>query len=105
MLNSGLRESMASHIVINNMSYTSWNQMMVYSYGGPVHFTPDNCVEFLQVADEFGLPRLKILCELYIGQRLELDEVSEVEPIASLYNAPRLKKQCEYLRNIDIVES
>jgi len=98
MLNSGLRESKESQIVINNMSYDICHQIMVYCYGGKVQFTLENCVELLQVADEFGLPKLKILCELYIGQRLDTDNVDDIEQISTIYNAPRLKKHCEHKR-------
>jgi len=100
MLNSGLRESKESQIVINNMSYDICHQIMVYCYGGKVQFTPENCVELLQVADEFGLPKLKILCELFIGQRLETDNVDDIEQIATIYNAPRLKKHCEHKKKV-----
>jgi len=100
MLNSGLRESKESQIVVNNMSYEIWRQIMVYCYGGKVQFTPENCIELLQVADEFGLPKLKILCELYIGQSIEADNINDIEQIAIIYNAPRLKKHCEYKRKV-----
>jgi len=100
MLNSGLRESKESQIIVNNMSYDIWHQIMVYCYGGKVQFTLENCVELLQVADEFGLPKLKILCELYIGQRLETDNVDDIEQIATIYNAPRLKKHCEHKKKV-----
>jgi len=95
MLNNGLKESKESEIAIN-VSYDIWRQVMVYCYGGKVELTPENCVELLQVSDEFGLPKLKILCELYIGQTMDQENLTEVENIASIYNAMRLKKYCEH---------
>jgi hypothetical protein len=95
MLNNGLKESNESEIAIN-VSYDIWRQVMVFCYGGKLELTPENCVELLQVADEFGLPKLKILCELYIGQKMDQESVDEVENIANIYNAPRLKKYCEH---------
>jgi len=100
MLNNGLRESKESQIVINNMSYDICYQIMVYCYGGKVQFTPENCVELLQIADEFDLPKLKILCELFIGQRLDTDNMDDIEQIATIYNAPRLKKHCEHKKKV-----
>jgi hypothetical protein len=97
MLNNGLKESKESEIAIN-VSYDIWRQVMVYCYGGKVELTPENCVELLQVSDEFGLPKLKILCELYIGQSMDQDNIMEIEYIATIYNALRLKKYCEHLK-------
>jgi len=71
---------------------------MVFCYGGKLQATPENCVELLQVADEFGLPKLKILCELYIGQSMDMDNIDEVENIATIYSATRLKQYCEHMR-------
>jgi len=97
MLNNGLKESNESVIAIN-VSYDLWRQVMVYCYGGKIELTPENCVELLQVSDEFGLPKLKILCELYIGQSMDQENLNDIENIATIYNAMRLKKYCEHLK-------
>uniref|UniRef100_A0A6B2LNF0 BTB domain-containing protein n=1 Tax=Arcella intermedia TaxID=1963864 RepID=A0A6B2LNF0_9EUKA len=95
MLNSGLRESTQAKISID-ISFDLWYQIMVYCYGGKVIIDSENCVELLRIADKFGLPGLKILCELYIGKAIDEENVEAIQQIASLFNSERLMSHCEF---------
>jgi hypothetical protein len=91
MFHIGLRESRGgtNEIVIKDIDVRIFQQVLVHLYGGQVSFTPENCVALLQVADKLCLDSLKLACELYIGQHIELTE--EWVEVFELYGAPRLK--------------
>lgn len=100
MFHSGLKESRQAGIVISDIPRDIFLEVLYHLYGGDVRFTPNNCIPILEVADMICLESLKMVTELYIGNNIDLDDISEV---ANLYSAKRLQSLCriKYLVNFE----
>eukprot|EP01121_Diplochlamys_sp_Union-15-3_P002386 TRINITY_DN1208_c0_g1_i20.p1 TRINITY_DN1208_c0_g1~~TRINITY_DN1208_c0_g1_i20.p1 ORF type:complete len:119 (-),score=24.47 TRINITY_DN1208_c0_g1_i20:40-396(-) len=95
MLLGGFSESGGSVINLPTVPSDVFSQVILYLYGENPEFSPQNCIDMLRLADEYGLEELKLLCELYIHNGVEKDNVDIIEQVSIMYNSKRLLKYCQ----------
>jgi len=98
MFNTSMKESKQLVVEISDIPPTVFLEVIRFLYGGSVHLTTENCIDILQVSDIFGLDDLKLLCELFVGNRVDIENKEELLMISNLYNAPRLMHNCKRLQ-------
>ena len=69
--------------------------LLEYMYTDEVEFSnSDNAMDLFQVADRFGIPRLKSICENVILKSICIDNAASIFFAADMYNAKALREKC-----------
>eukprot|EP00798_Chlamydomonas_sp_ICE-L_P023164 gene23164-30372_t len=97
MFVGGFREKEINSISIPNIPWDVFKAMMVYVYTGAVDVEPELASALLQASDQYLLDGLKRLCEITLGQNLDLDNVMDTFELAEAFSAPQLGKRCALL--------
>jgi len=76
-----------------------------YIYTDDVDITPDESVELLMVANQYGAERLKQMCEEFIQRGIDSDNVAWLFEVAEENEAKQLQQFCYYfiMKNFDSV--
>ena len=56
-------ESMQKEIVLQEIKYESFLSVLQYLYTDQVNVNLDNAMELFQIADQFGIDRMRMICE------------------------------------------
>jgi len=95
MFQSGMEESRSNEVRVPNASPDMVREMLKFIYSGAA---PKNILrigtQLLPLADQYGLDKLKKMCESAVGSRISVDNVIEVLLLADLHNCPKLTKRC-----------
>jgi hypothetical protein len=90
----------ASVIPIPDVKYSTFVLLMEYLYTDDVKITVDTAMELFQVADRFGIDRLKRLCEQEMLLAIDIETAAYILFTADRYNAENLRERCmEYIIN------
>jgi len=93
LLTGEYMESRASEIVIPDISYNTFTQLLEFLYTDNVHITIDTAMNLFQAADRFGIDRLKKLCEQEMLSAINLDSAPYIFYSADRYNAEYLRQR------------
>jgi leucine-zipper-like transcriptional regulator 1 len=93
MLTGEYMESRATEIVIGDVRYAAFIQVLEYVYSDEVEVTPEIAMELFQAADRFGLERLKRICENCMIASITIDSAANVFYAADIHNAVSLKQK------------
>jgi len=92
MFTSGLQESREKEIPIENVSYETFKEMLVYLYTNEVkHINSFSAVPLLICADMYLLDELKQYIECYLEDFLDMDTCCSFLQIADQYSCNRLR--------------
>lgn len=94
MLNSEMVEGRSSSIVIHDVRYTIFLSLMEYLYTDDTQITLENAMELFQIADRFGVERLKRICENLMLSSLNIENAAHILFTADLYDAKGLRERC-----------
>jgi len=94
MLTGEYMESRAREIVIHDVKYATFLQLMYYLYTDEADINIDSAMELFQLADRFGIDRLKRLCELEMLHAITVESAANILYTADQYNAENLREQC-----------
>ena len=74
-------------IHIGDFSYSVYCSFLNYLYSGNVDFTNIDFVDLLELADCYCEPLLKSVCQYYIRQEAEVDDIATLYELALRYEA------------------
>merc|ERR1712014_494266 len=105
MFDSQMREAQQNTITINNVSHRVFLVLLEYLYTDEVEISLDIAMDLFVAADQFGVERLKRLCEKKILISINIDSVATILQAANVHVAEGLRQSCmEFiLRNFDAV--
>jgi len=90
------KESVEAEVEVPQISHHTFLAIMVYIYTGNIDpsISVDDALLLLSAANEYILPRLKMLCEKVIVRELSVENVCQIFRVADLYQASFLHKAC-----------
>jgi hypothetical protein len=95
MFKSGMAESSASEIAVEEWSHVSFVSMLEYLYCGKAPSSgPDITVELMSLADHYAVDGLKALCESQLVQHVDLPNACSLYVMAHRCGAAELKRHC-----------
>merc|ERR1712039_477105 len=105
MFEGQMREARQNTVTINNVSQRVFLALLEYLYTDEVEISLDIAMDLFVVADQFGVERLKRLCEKKILVSISIDSVATILQAASTHVAHGLRQSCMdfILRNFDAV--
>jgi len=83
-------------IIPFEMHSNSFKTLLDYMYSDTVDIPEDEAVEVMTTANEFNLDRLKTICEEFIAQGVDCENVSWLFEICDRIEATQLKAFCFY---------
>lgn len=100
-----MKESQQKNITINNVSYPVFVALLEYLYTDDIEINLDMAMDLFVAADQFGVERLKKLCEKKILVSINIENASTILQAANLHHATGLRQSCFdfILRNFDVV--
>lgn len=92
-------------IPIEDVKHSIFLLIIEYIYTDHVTISLDTAMELFQVADKYGLERLKVLCEQEMLRAIDFDTAASIFLTADQFNAENLRSKClEFiLRNFDVI--
>eukprot|EP00928_Gymnodinium_smaydae_P008896 TRINITY_DN1327_c0_g2_i2.p1 TRINITY_DN1327_c0_g2~~TRINITY_DN1327_c0_g2_i2.p1 ORF type:complete len:504 (-),score=110.69 TRINITY_DN1327_c0_g2_i2:52-1563(-) len=105
MFEGQMRESQQKTITINNVPHRVFLALLEYLYTDEVEIGLDIAMDLFVAADQFGVERLKKLCEQKILASINVDTAATVLQTANLHSASGLRQHCLdfILRHFDAV--
>jgi len=105
MFEGQMREAQQKTITINNVSYRVFLALLEYLYTDEVEISLEIAMDLFVAADQFGVERLKRLCEKKILISINIDSAATILQAANMHIAHGLRQSCMdfILRNFDAV--
>ncbi|CEM13230.1 unnamed protein product [Vitrella brassicaformis CCMP3155] len=106
MFQGEMREARQSEPVeIKNVSHRVFLGLLEYLYTDELDISLDMAMDLFVAADQFGVERLKKLCERKILTSIDIDNAATILQAADLHTAVSLRQSCFdfILRNFDAV--
>lgn len=95
MLTGEFMESRATEVAIEDVKYETFVLFLEYMYSDHVELTTaDVTMDLFQVADRFGVERLKKICEGELVASIKIDNAAQILLAADAFNAERLRERC-----------
>jgi len=93
MFFGGLREMHQSEIILPDVSFGVFMDILRYIYSDQVNLgTADYAIEILAAANYFKLDRLKAVCENFIKNSIEVENAAYILQVATHHDASQLKR-------------
>merc|ERR1740138_1819959 len=105
MFEGSLRESTLSKIPIKSISYEVFLSLLEYLYTDDIEIKLEMAMDLFVAADQFGVDRLKKLCEKTILLSITVESAASILQAADMHNARSLRQRCLdfILRHFDSV--
>lgn len=106
MFASGMKESREAEIVLHDISYNTFTNLMQFIYTDTVDVSADGAIELYVAADLYTMSRLKALCESIVQKGITVDNAAYLLTTAdSLPHARTMQDLClRYIvRHFDVV--
>mmetsp|Transcript_31762 Transcript_31762/g.90585 ORF Transcript_31762/g.90585 Transcript_31762/m.90585 type:complete len:512 (-) Transcript_31762:53-1588(-) len=105
MFEGQMREARQTSIPIPGVSHRVFLALLEYLYTDEVDINLDIAMDLFVAADQFGVERLKRLCENKILASINIDSAALILQAANLHMAHGLRQSCMdfILRNFDVV--
>ena len=94
MFTGEYRESRASEIAIEDVRYDIFLLFLEFLYTDRVSVTVDVAMDLFQVADRFGVDRLKSRCEEVMHKAITVETAAHILLAADVHNAESLRERC-----------
>jgi len=93
------RNQMLQQVVIRDVEFDTMYKIIEFIYKGCVDLDEACVVDILRAADIYALDALKLKCEIFLAESLDLENVAKLLEIANIYSAWHLEKRCrEYIQ-------
>merc|ERR1711959_531459 len=105
MFEGQMKESQQKTVTINNIGHNVFLALMEYLYTDEIEISLDLAMDLFVAADQFGVERLKRLCEKKILVSINIDSAARILQAAYKHHAAGLRQSCFdfILRNFDAV--
>mmetsp|Transcript_69935 Transcript_69935/g.177496 ORF Transcript_69935/g.177496 Transcript_69935/m.177496 type:complete len:522 (+) Transcript_69935:109-1674(+) len=105
MFEGQMREAQEKTITIPQVSHKAFLALLEYLYTDEVEIPVDIAMELFVASDQFGVERLRRLCEKHILLSINVDSVATILQAANMHIAHGLRQSCMdfILRNFDAV--
>ena len=105
MLMGEMRESRAREIELQDVRHPIFLALLEYLYTDHVEIALDMAMELFQAADQFGVERLKKMCEGKMLASINIENAASIFHAADLHHARSLREKCLnfILANFDAV--
>ena len=96
MFTVGMRESEESIISVQDISLPTFMKLLEFIYSDQLNDleSAEQAIDVLVAANKYGLDRLKRLCEKYLVQLIDLENVVELLYLSDMHQAMELKRMC-----------
>ncbi|CAM9788441.1 unnamed protein product [Chrysoparadoxa australica] len=94
MLTGDMKESRAREIVLPDVRQPIFLALLEYLYTDEVEIPLDMAMELFQAADQFGVERLKQMCESKMLASINVDNAASIFHAADLHHAKSLRERC-----------
>jgi len=94
LLTGEYMESRANEISIADVKHASFLQVLEYLYTDEVSITVECAMDLFEIADRFGIDRLKRLCELEMLDAITVESAAHILHTADEHNAENLRQKC-----------
>lgn len=91
MLTGEMKERNSSSVHLREISFSSLKKLVEFIYTDSVDVDGDSVLELFQAADKYDLPRLKLLCEAFLIENINVDNACQLFEAAERYNAKLLR--------------
>lgn len=92
MLTNGMRETSQQEITLEGVSAVPWRRTLDFIYRGVIHIRDENeALEVLEIAHKYALTRLLNFIELYLRERLNIDNVCDRLVLADKFDLIELR--------------
>jgi len=105
LLTGEMVESRQSEVVINDVRHPIFLALLEYLYTDQVEIALDIAMELFQAADQFGVDRLKRMCESKMLASIHVENAATIFHAADQHAAKSLREKCLnfMLANFDAV--
>ena len=105
LLTGDMRESLMDRIAINDVRKDIFLRLLEYLYTDDVEVDLDMAMELFQAADQFGVDRLKRMCESRMLGSIHVENAATIFHAADQHAAASLREKCLafVLANFDAV--
>ena len=105
LLTGDMRESLMDRIAINDVRKDIFLRLLEYLYTDDVEVDLDMAMELFQAADQFGVERLKRMCESRMLGSIHVENAATIFHAADQHAAASLREKCLafVLANFDAV--
>lgn len=79
---------------MRDIDFGTMYKIIEFLYKGRVELDEGCVVDVLRAADIYGLDALKLKCETFLGDSLDMENVSKLLEISNIYSAWHLEKRC-----------
>merc|ERR1719197_1557416 len=87
-------ESVQKKIQIKNITYEGFLSLLEYLYTDDLEIRLDMAMDLFVAADQFGVDRLKKLCEKKILVSINTENVATILQAANMHHALSLRQSC-----------
>mmetsp|Transcript_13575 Transcript_13575/g.31683 ORF Transcript_13575/g.31683 Transcript_13575/m.31683 type:complete len:551 (-) Transcript_13575:450-2102(-) len=94
MLTGGMSETRASEIVLQDVRHPIFLALLEYLYTDQCEIPLDIAMELFQAADQFGVERLKKICESKMLASINVENAATIFHAADVHNAKSLREKC-----------
>jgi hypothetical protein len=94
MLGGGMREASAQEIVLPHVRHPIFLALLEYLYTDAVEVGLDVAMELFEAADQFGVERLKKVCEARMLGSLCVENAASIFHAADTHSAGTLREKC-----------
>lgn len=94
MLTGGMSETRASEIVLQDVRHPIFLALLEYLYTDQCEIPLDIAMELFQAADQFGVERLKKICESKMLASINVDNAATIFHAADDHSAKSLREKC-----------
>ena len=96
MFTVGMRESEESIISVQDINLPTFMKLLEFIYSDQLNDleSAEQAIDVLVAANKYGLDRLKRLCEKFLVQLIDLENVVELLYLSDMHQAMELKRMC-----------
>jgi len=96
MFTVGMRESEESIISVQDITLATFMKLLEFIYSDQLNDleSAEQAIDVLVAANKYGLDRLKRLCEKFLVQMIDLENVVELLYLSDMHQAMELKRMC-----------
>ena len=92
MFTHDMTENRSGKLEITDLDEETLYEMILYIYSGNVRYLDSKASNLLSAAEKYALTELKQICEEYLCENVDMENVCDLLLLSNLYNCSRLRK-------------
>jgi len=92
MFSHDMTENRFGKLEITDLDEETLYEMILYIYSGNIRYLDSKASDLLSAAEKYNLTELKQICEEYLCENVDMENVCDLLLLSSLYNCGQLRK-------------